>query len=325
MKKWTWVKVAAVTLKKGRHAITLTSSSAGAQADLICLATDPAFTPKGVRPEDRAAPRQVQGLKVAKVRGRAVHLKWQTSPEPDFFHYNVYAARKPLVRPQQRHLVASPTYGEFIAWGLRPGTTYYYAVTAVDRRGNESSLGAVVKAAIPRRAYRPQEFELRFDQAKLHGKFKRARAQGTHAREYVILPAETAKKDVAEARVSWRINLKHGGKYHFWLRYLPVSPSVNQHLKVFLGDKHVTTLGGGQTGLNVPDEGMPPEFWNWADRFWTWARPVDVDLIAVDLPAGRHTLTLRNLAGDVRYDALFITDEPSFAPGDGRLRQARYR
>ena len=137
---------------------------------------------------------------------------------------------------------------------------------------------------------------------------------------------DAAKKDAAEAEVSWQIDLRHGGTCYFWLRYLPVSPSAKQHLKAFVGDKHVTTLGGGETDLHAPEEGLPPEFWKWAGRrFWTWARPVDMDPIGVNLPAGRHTLTLRDLARGVRYDALVVTNEPSYHPSDGRLRQARFR
>ena len=325
---WQWVRTgpAAVRLEAGARTLTLSTGDAAAQADLVCLTTDPKFTPAGVRPEDRSPPAPVQGLTVVKISGRTVQIKWQANGEPDFFHYNVYAARGPLAGPQQKHLVASPTYGEFLDWGLRAGVTYHYAVTAVDRRGNESGVSAMVKATIPARPYEPQEIELRFDQAKLRGDLKRATAQGTRGKEYVLLPSDVTAKQADDAGVSWRINLKHDGKYYFWLRYLPLKPLVKQHLEVLLDDRPVTTLGGGETGLHASEGGLPSEFWQWAGRrFWTWAKPVDVDLIGVDLPAGKHTLTIRKLARSVRYDVLFITDEPSFVPGDGRLRQARYR
>jgi len=319
---WTWVKVAtpAVPLKAGAHAVTLSTADATAQADLICLTTDPAFVPEGVRPEDRDAPAAVQRLKVANVQDRNVRLTWQPGPEPDFWHYNVYGAREPMARPQQKHLLASPTYAEFIDWGLRAGTTYHYAVTAVDRRGNESPLGAVVKAATPARPYPPQELGLRFDQAKLDEDFTRATAPGTRGKEYVMVPEETAPKETASATASWEMELKHRGKYYFWLRYLPKGTAssrgaaVKQSVRVLLDGKQVATVGGGLTDLSVPDSVVRPEF-------WTWARPVAVDLIAVELPAGRHTLALQNLTRAIRYDMLFITDEPSFVPKDGRLRQ----
>jgi len=59
-----------------------------------------------------------------------------------------------------------------------------------------------------------------------------------------------------------------------------------------------------------------------APRLWTWAWPGNYNLEGVELPAGSHTLTLDNLNGEIRYDVLVITDEPSFCPEDGRLRQS---
>jgi hypothetical protein len=40
------------------------------------------------------------------------------------------------------------------------------------------------------------------------------------------------------------------------------------------------------------------------------------------LPDGRHTLALKNLTPGVRYDIVYLTDEPSFWPQDGRIRQS---
>ena len=203
---WTWVKAAAagVRIKAGSRAIALSTADAGAQADIICLATDPNFTPKGVRPEDRNAPAAVGGLKVVKVQGRAVQLKWHASPEPDIFHYNVYGSRAPFRKPEQKYLLGSPTYGEFIDWGLRPGTTYYYAVTAVDRRGNESPPGTILAASTPGRSYRAQRLQLRFDQVKLEGNFVRGKARGTRGKAYVIIHAKASREESEAARASWQ-------------------------------------------------------------------------------------------------------------------------
>ena len=59
-------------------------------------------------------------------------------------------------------------------------------------------------------------------------------------------------------------------------------------------------------------------------ELWTWARPAypSCDLSAVSLPEGRHRLTLRNLTSGVRFNVLYLTDEPSFWPQDGRMRQS---
>ena len=41
----------------------------------------------------------------------------------------------------------------------------------------------------------------------------------------------------------------------------------------------------------------------------------------IRLPAGRHEVTVTQFTPEVRYDVLLITNEPSFLPPDGRLRQ----
>jgi len=320
--EWTWARAGQrlARLEAGRHAFSLATSDAGAQADAICLATDPAFVPQGVRPEDREPPAAVLGLKARHVRDRVIRLTWQPNAEPDFWHYNVYSARKPIAGPQQEFLVASPTYAEFTDWGLRAGTAYSYEVAAVDRRGNESAMAPIVQASVPPRAYPAQEFELRFDRARLQGKMSLAKAPGTRGEQYVMIPEKAAPKEAAAARAEWDIEIKHGGRYYFWLRFLPKGAAshrgaaVQQNVKVLLDGRHVTTLASGLTDLSVPDSGVRPEL-------WTWSRPVATDLTAVELPAGPHRLAVEGLTKAIRYDLLFITDEPSFVPSDGRLRQ----
>lgn len=319
--EWTWVRAAPepVRLAAGRHEVALATGDEGAQADLVCLATDRAFTPSGVRPEGQQAPGPIGGLAVTQVRERDVSLKWRPGPTPGLSHYNVYAARQPFSAPDQKYLIGSPTTAKFIDWGLRAGTTYHYAVTAVDRRGRESALGSIVRAETPARPHPPVTVELHFDQAKLEGAFQRAAAPGTRAKEYVLLPKPAAGEG-ATARATWEIDLPHAGSYAFWLRALPRgepssrAAAVAQSLKVLLDGKEIATVGGGDTDLSVGDKNIRPEF-------WTWARPVEADLITVNLPAGKHTLALARFTPEVRYDTLVLTDEPSFQPADGRLRQ----
>ena len=261
---WTWALVtkAPIALKAGAGVVTLTTEDKGAQADLLCLATDSAFVPKGVRPEDRIPPAAVRGLKKPELRGRALQLKWQPNTEADFWHYNVYGSRKPIKQPQQETLLASPTYGEFIDWGLRAGTTYHYAVTAVDRRGNESAISNVVTAAIPARSHPVQAWELRFDQATLAGPFSRAKAKGTHAAEYVILPGDTPKSEALAA--SWQIDVKHASRFYLWLRYLPRgqtrrASAVRPEMTAMLdGRVAMPCVGGYRTDLSVENKDIRP-------------------------------------------------------------------
>ena len=320
--EWRWQRVSdqAVRLARGRRRLSLTTVEASAQVDVVCLSSDPAFRPDGRRPEDVRAPGPVRELNVTAVRGRAVSLAWAPSGDAGLDHYNVYGARQPISEPGQTMLLASPTVPRFVDWGLRAGTSYHYAVTAVDRRGNESQTGVTAAATTPSRAFPPQQIELCFDQATPRGRIAAAEAPGTRGRRYLIVPEDATPEEAAAVEVSWDIEIKHAGRYAFWLRFLHKGAAssrgsaVEQHVKVFLGERQVTTVGGGLTDLSVPDSGIRPEF-------WTWARPVKTDLVTVDLPAGRHTLTLRDLVRGNRYDVLLITDEPSFRPADGRLHQ----
>ncbi len=319
--QWEWIAVGTtpLALAAGRHTLAMATADRYAQLDLVCLATDPAFRPQGARPEDSKAPAPPGALQVVAVRGRTVHLKWNPASEPDLAHYNVYASRGELAA-DQRFLLASPTYPEFVDWGLRAATAYRYGVTAVDRHGNESALSPVSVATTQPAENARVDLELRFDQARLEGPLTRGTAAGTHAESFVLLPDKATSEEMQAARATWQVELAHEGDYYLWLRYLPGgaagsrAAAVVQNLSVLLDGKAVGSVGGGDTDLSVPDSAVRPEL-------WTWARPVKTDLIAVKLPAGKHELRLERLAPGVRYDTLVVTNEPTFLPPDGRLRQ----
>jgi hypothetical protein len=320
--EWTWVSVASegVRLAAGPHEVELSTTDGGAQFDLLCLATDPDFRPEGPRPEDRRPPEPPQNLAVRGVRDRTVQLTWDPPGDADFSHFNVYGSREALAGPAQEHLLASPTYPEFIDWGLRPGTLYHYAVTAVDRRGNESALSGQVQTQTPPAASPRHDIELLFEQAKLEGPFESGEGPGTHGKRYAILPETIPADEAARATATWTINVPDAGTHYLWLRYLPRGAAssreaaVVQDIRVLLDGRRIASVGGGETDLSTPDSNLRPEF-------WTWARPVRVDLVGVDLPAGEQELRLENLTASVRYDSLLLTNEPSFLPPDGRLRQ----
>jgi hypothetical protein len=319
--RWTWVRAdeGPLELDAGRAAIGLATADAAAQLDLLCLTTDAGFTPAGPRPRNTQRPAMVQEVRVESLRPRVNRLVWQSSESAGLAHYHVYAAREPFDAPDQRLRIGSPTEPELIDWGLQSGTEYFYAVTAVDRQGNESPLSRSVSVATPPRDMPPAWIELHFAAAETIGPFERSTAAGTRGAAYLV------PEDVETNGVSWEIDVPHAGRYYLWLRYLHRGSGerggeVSQSVRVALDGRRVTTLGGGGTDLHVPDRLIAPNS-RLADRLWTWAWPGTADLEAVELPAGRQTLTLRNLAPSVRYDALVITDEPTWQPPDGRLRQ----
>ena len=322
---WRWVRAGVAELQAGNCALALETADRGAQADLVCLATDARFTPRGVRPEDNAPPPTVAGLAAKRVRDRTVRLTWRPCAAEDLSHYNVYASRKAFAKPSQEMRIASVTQTALVDWGLRRKAAYHYAVTAVDRRGNESALSRLVAAST---ADQPpeQRFVLRFDQARIAGEVERKKAKGTRAAQYVIWPyrGKLNGNDVPTikgSKASWVINVKRPGKYYFWLRFLPrgaprgdYTPEMQPRIRVLVDGRSIGILGRGETDLAITDKGVRPEW-------WTWAPPTAGGrLKALELPAGRRTLTLEGFPGEIRYDILLITDEPSFAPSDGRMK-----
>ncbi len=319
--QWTWVRADQPPLDHpaGRIELGLMTSDASAHLDLLCLTTDDAFVPSGPRPQNTQSPPAVEGLVVDNVQPRVNRLHWQPSTSDGLAHYHVYAARQPLMAPEQRWRIGSPTEAELIDWGLQADTEYHYAVTAVDRQGNESPLSPIVQVRTPPREQPPAMLELHFAEARTEGSFERSTGGGTRGPEYLV------PEDPSSNRVSWEIEVPHDGQYSFWLRYLHRGSGnrgdeAPHSVRATIDGRRVATLGGGRTDLHVPDRRIA-EDGPMADRFWTWAWPGSVNLETVPLSAGRHTLTLSNLTANVRYDALILSDEPAWQPSCGRLRQ----
>ena len=317
--EWTWVRVGDTPMAlDGRIEMTLETAASGAALDMIALSTDGTFEPSGVRPEEQMPPGPVRALAAENIRERVNRLRWQAPDGPGLSHYQVYAAREPFDVPSQRYLIGSPNGPEFIDWGLRAGTTYHYAVTAVDRRGRDSA-PVFALAATPPRETEPVTIELAFTESERSGGFEVSEAGGLRGAAYVVPESPETN------RVSWTLEVPHSGKYYFWLRYLQRGSGqrgneTSQAMRATLDGEYLVTLAEGSTDLHVPDSLIEKEH-PLAPRLWTWAWPGTHNLEGVDLVAGNHTLTLENLNGEIRYDVLVITDEPSFRPGDGRFRQ----
>ncbi|MDR3720966.1 MAG: fibronectin type III domain-containing protein [Candidatus Acidoferrales bacterium] len=106
-----------------------------------------------VTPRDTFPPAAPQGLLVVLVPaqgGAAAHLElsWAISPETDIAGYNVYRGDQEST-PGTRlntELLLTPAFRDM---NIQPGHRYFYSVTAVDRTGNESPLGAVVSGGVP--------------------------------------------------------------------------------------------------------------------------------------------------------------------------------
>jgi hypothetical protein len=98
--------------------------------------------PAIVTPRDTFPPAVPQNVVAAEIPSedgvRVVDLSWSINVENDFAGYRVYRSETPdeLGQPVPMELLLSPSYRDST---VQPGHRYWYAVTAVDRAGNESA------------------------------------------------------------------------------------------------------------------------------------------------------------------------------------------
>jgi hypothetical protein len=100
-------------------------------------------------PEDSTPPAQPRGL-VAVLAASTVRLAWEAVPDADLAGYFVY--RSSTAGRGHTRLTAAPQGATtYLDTDVRPGQTYFYVVTAVDRskRANESVPSPEVSATLP--------------------------------------------------------------------------------------------------------------------------------------------------------------------------------
>ncbi|MFC1530275.1 hypothetical protein ACFL6R_06130 [Gemmatimonadota bacterium] len=91
---------------------------------------------------DTTPPAVPRGV-LATATGTLVKVFWLGNNDPDFSHYLLYAGtRSDSLVDLGEELVQTSRFFD----GLTPGTTHYYAVSAVDETGNESDLSSTVSA-----------------------------------------------------------------------------------------------------------------------------------------------------------------------------------
>ncbi len=76
----------------------------------------------------------------------SIELTWEPNHEPDLQGYRVYRALAPGVPVKFGELTGEVTFSDK---AVEHGKRYVYAVTAVDRQGNESKLSATVEVSVP--------------------------------------------------------------------------------------------------------------------------------------------------------------------------------
>ena len=100
-------------------------------------------------PGDDSPPAPVAGLSATPVP-QGILLNWSPSPDPDLAGYVVYrGTSEGELDPLTAQLLAATSYTDA---EVTPGTTYYYAITAVDNAGNESAVAQSAVAIAPETA-----------------------------------------------------------------------------------------------------------------------------------------------------------------------------
>ena len=108
---------------------------------LVAVSLAGCVQPTSIPTPDATPPSAITGLGATDAYDCRVDLWWDRSTAEDFDHYNIYVSESAIadvsgMTPVQQ--MKDITTNTFQATGLKPGTKYYFAVTAVDQSGNEN-------------------------------------------------------------------------------------------------------------------------------------------------------------------------------------------
>ena len=106
------------------------------------LESDTATTSTGAKITgwDKTPPAKVNGFKAEKADG-LIRVSWDKSADIDLRYYNVYASSAGEPKVEQKRLLVSPPHDEtqYLDWTAPKDKPVHYAITAIDRQGNESA------------------------------------------------------------------------------------------------------------------------------------------------------------------------------------------
>ncbi len=129
-------------------AVTAVDKSGNENKSVLCVSA----TPTASVVPDTTAPPAVSGVSASDARDGKVNLTWAPVNITDFNHYSIYVAAQAgaFVSDLNATLkIADMATGRITLTGLNDGTTYYFAVTAVDRSGNENRTVPAEVSATP--------------------------------------------------------------------------------------------------------------------------------------------------------------------------------
>ncbi|MFB3891397.1 MAG: fibronectin type III domain-containing protein [Phycisphaerae bacterium] len=151
-RKYTYTDLTAQADKTYTYAVTSEEWS-GLESDttsntlVITMTAAATYTSKPgdpIKGWDKTPPPAVTGFAVAKEADEdgQYRLKWDASPAKDLRYYNIYFSTKGKPEVSQKRLIMSPLANMtgYLDWSAPlDAKEVYYAITAVDRQGNESA------------------------------------------------------------------------------------------------------------------------------------------------------------------------------------------
>lgn len=116
-------------------------------------APEPTPTPAApTPPADTTPPSAITGLVAIGAPDGKVSLSWEQSTAEDFDHYSIYVSKSEIVDVTGMtpiHQIGDIATNTYEVAELEEGTEYYFAVTAIDKSGNENTRVASVSATPP--------------------------------------------------------------------------------------------------------------------------------------------------------------------------------
>ena len=252
------------------------------------------MTPEGLMGLDTSAPDTPADVQVEPVSSNTLRLWWTALKVNDLDHYNVYCAETSEFELSQATLVGSPSEAEFVDWGLRPGRSYWYKVTAVDRHGNESGPGEVIEGVLPEIAT-PVRITLEAPKAKRHNMEV---IDSSAAGGRILTPGLKEEEPTAE----WRFRVPADGVYALWGR------TVHQREQ--------------PTAYTIVLDGEAVGEWKVYGRWgqWVWSPLGDKTSgspTLFRLSQGNHDLRLIAHTPTSRVAEVVVTNDPTWWPLEG--------
>ncbi len=317
---WAWVASDRLYRESELETLEITLKEHGVDVDVLCVSSDLQYAPDLNELNAQPLLPKVNALESRLIGPATALLKWDTADDARLSHYNIYVSTAGIPTLNERNLLGSTSETEWVDWGLLPGDEYFYAVAAVDLRGNVGA-PAYTQVKVDADTQEKLELLLEFSDAELAGKFEEGEAYGLLSDKYVV-PLDSQSNSVC-----WEFVLQEPAEVVFWLRYLQRGPGkrdleMPHNVLIELNQEIVGELGGGITDINIPDAVLTSDE-EASERVWTWVRPGLLNPVTIKLAAGRNALILRNLNDSVRYDALFLTSDTSMIPAGGRIQHYR--